>query len=118
MYPINGHKHYKATWIHAGRLGVKIATDRNLRQQITKIRKSIKSAYEDRKVQNRKEHVSSVRESENIVETYSGPWTENIIPPVQEVFVLMVLGAHGSIIIGTVAGNQLQLQTVAWRRSP
>ena len=45
----------------------------------------------------------------NIVEMYSGPRTENAIPPVRKVLVLMVLGAHGSIITGTVAGNQLQL---------
>jgi hypothetical protein len=46
-----------------GELGIKIATDRNLRQQITKVRKSISSAYEVRKMENRKEHVAAVRES-------------------------------------------------------
>ena len=46
-----------------GELGIKIATDRNLRQQITKVRKSISSTYEVRKIENRKEHVAAVRES-------------------------------------------------------
>ena len=46
-----------------GELGIKIATDRNLRQQITKVGKSINSTYDVRKIQNRKEHVAAVRES-------------------------------------------------------
>ena len=55
-----------------GELGIKIASDRNLRQQITKIRKLIEMTYEDHKVENLKEHVSAVSESQSIVEVYNG----------------------------------------------
>ena len=47
-----------------GELGIKIASDRNLHQQITKVGKWVKCTYDDCKIQNRKEHVLSVRESE------------------------------------------------------
>ena len=49
----------------------------------------------------------------SIVEMYNGIQMENIMPPAREVFALMVLGVHASIIIGTAADNQLQLQTAA-----
>jgi len=45
-----------------GELGIKIASDRNLRQQITKARQSIHLTYEVRNLENQKEHVSAVRE--------------------------------------------------------
>ena len=47
-----------------GELGIKIASDRDLRQQITKVRKSIECAYKTPKIQNRKGHLLSVRKSE------------------------------------------------------
>ena len=43
-----------------GELRIKIASDRNLRQQITKVRKSIVNTYKDRKTENRKVHVLAV----------------------------------------------------------
>ena len=44
-----------------GEMGIKIAHENNLRHQITKVRKSIHSTYNDRVIENRKEHVSAVR---------------------------------------------------------
>jgi hypothetical protein len=58
-----------------GEMGIKIASDRNLCQQITKARKSIVRTDEDWKVQNRKEHVLAVRSAD----TYKGDvqWSDN-----------------------------------------
>ena len=58
-----------------GEMGIKIASIRNLRQQITKVRKSIAQTYDDRVIENRKEHVLAVRQSAN----YSGDleWESN-----------------------------------------
>ena len=58
-----------------GEMGIKIATDSNLRRQITKVRKSIASTYEGRKTENRKEHVSAVRAADK----YNGDieWNKN-----------------------------------------
>ena len=44
-----------------GELGIKIASEHNLRQQITKVQRSIANSYEDWKTENQKEHVLSVR---------------------------------------------------------
>ena len=46
-----------------GEMGIKIAADKNIRNQITKVRKSIGATYKDRVLENRQEHVKSVRES-------------------------------------------------------
>ena len=46
-----------------GEMGIKIAADRNLRNQITKVRKSIGATYKERVLENRQEHVKAVRES-------------------------------------------------------
>ena len=58
-----------------GEMGIRIATDNNLRRQITKVRKSIASTYEGRKTENRKEHVSAVRAADK----YTGDieWNKN-----------------------------------------
>ena len=65
-----------------GELGINIASNRNLHQQIMKVRKSIESTYEDCKVQNRKEHVSSVHESKKYCGVVSIPgktkWTTDL----------------------------------------
>ena len=47
-----------------GELRIKIASDQNLCQQITNVRKSIEFTYEDKKIENRKEHVLAGRQSE------------------------------------------------------
>jgi len=44
-----------------GEMGIKIASNHNLRQQITKVRKLIGRTYEGRKLENIKEHVLAVR---------------------------------------------------------
>ena len=46
-----------------GHLGVKIASERNMRRQKTKIGNAIKHTYEERKIENRIEHVRATRES-------------------------------------------------------
>ena len=46
-----------------GEMGIKIAADHNLRNQITKVRKSIGATYKERVLENRQEHVKAVRES-------------------------------------------------------
>ena len=45
-------------------LGIKIAADNNLRKQQTKVRASTEKTYEDRKDENREDHVTAVRASE------------------------------------------------------
>ena len=46
-----------------GEMGIKISHEKNLRNQITKVRKSIHSTYADRSAENRKEHVRAVHQS-------------------------------------------------------
>ncbi len=48
-----------------GHLGVKIASARNIRRQKTKVGSAIKETYEERKIENRIEHVKAARSSNN-----------------------------------------------------
>ena len=74
-----------------GELGIKIVSGHNLRQQMTKVNKSIEFTYEDR--------------------TNGGVLMGKIIPLAPEVFALMVLGTHVSTTICTAVGNQPRLRT-------
>ena len=44
-----------------GEMGIRVATDANLRKQMTKVRAGVTTTYEERKVENRKEHVAASR---------------------------------------------------------
>lgn len=44
-----------------GHMGVKIPRDHNLRKQMTKVAESIKGTFEERKIENREEHVEATR---------------------------------------------------------
>jgi len=48
-----------------GHLGVKIASARNIQRQKTKVGSAIKETYEERKIENRIEHVKAARSSNN-----------------------------------------------------
>ena len=48
-----------------GEMGIRIASDANLRKQLTKVRAGVNTTYEERKIENRKEHVATSRASEN-----------------------------------------------------
>lgn len=52
-----------------GHMGVKISNYRNLRKQGTKVRESIKSVFEKRKIENKREHVEATRakNSDNVI---------------------------------------------------
>ena len=46
-------------------MGIKIANDKNLRQQMTKVHASIHHTFQEREVENKREHVVALREEED-----------------------------------------------------
>ena len=95
-----------------GEMGIKIASDGNLRQQITKARKLIVRTYEGRKLENRKEHVLAVRAADTYKgDVQNGMIMANSIQPALAIFASMEQDALEFTAIDTEVGNQLRLRT-------